>query len=1332
MRRLLVVIVLFVVRCSLVESQVYRNITTSEGLNNNNVYSIAQDKNGFVWFLSSGGVDRFDGLDFIHIPLRAVHRPVGFSSAYHLVADNNGNIWQVGTTESKSICCYNKETGVFDYIPLSGLKKKGVCFLFLDEHNRIWMSNEDKLFLYDIENKKQIDLLIQPDSDIVCGIATGNNKYVIGTKRGLIIVENNGDTWRSKRLDGTITWRRQDVKNDVTTVDIPSSVCGIATEHLEVDKNTGDLLVFDEKSRYYKVDIQSGKTDAYISSLIYDIHITDIQHFLDTSDCLLIATEGRGVFRLDMSTCSIDKFLQYGTNDEPGLRGNVVMSLFPDTDNKRIWLANYPYGICCYNMAFPTFERNVHTRGVSQSLLPGIVRAMLEDSEGDIWYVTSSGISCHNVKTGGWRHYLNDNEHYSPIFLSICEAHPGLIVVAGLMSGSIFIDKATGDYKIISPKYFGIDANSARGIRSIYKDANGILWFAGEKKLVRMDWDNRKYKSYPLTSNSVLIARKDEGHFWLATLDGLYVVDIHDGSRTKYPLPDICLDINAVLTTQNGDLYIGTTDAGLFVQKAEDAGNNMKFDNYICANSALLSNNILSLTEDSTQTVIMSTDHGISRFYPEKKSFSNWMSSQGMPDNIFYKNCILYNSDRQILFGTYDGVIAFPDSIRMPNVLKSKMIFSNLRIGGVEQNAGLDFDNLDLDYNERQISLIVSNLNYDNPHVFLYSWRLEGSGETWTVLSRERLIRYMLNPGKYRLVVRAYNSADYKLMEERIVTIKVGSPWWLSIPALIFYALLVLAFIYGIYTFLIYKNKRRMAEDKVSFFIQTAHEIRTPLTLVKAPLEEISRNENLSEKGQKNIQIAMRNANDLLILTGDLLNVERLKMHNQKMEISQADLNSYMQELMIPFQLYAKTKKLSLTYSSTSFDIQVWIDRSRMDSIMQNIINNALKYTPEGGSIEVRCRATETSWSVSVSDNGIGIPAEEQSRLTEMYFRSSNADKQATGTGVGLHLVQRLVQEHKGNMAFVSEEGKGTTFTLTFPIDIGEAARRKSVKVRKAPQSAPVVLVVEDNNDLRSFIRDVLSEDYTVHTAVNGQEAYDKVRFLNPDVIVSDVMMPKMRGDELCRCLKSEVETSHIPIILLTALVDRDSVVSGLSTMADAYLTKPFNTTVLKALINNVIANRKNLRKLYANIRENAMTDSMRKLADSFNAGKESTDEHLVSVQPNELDMKFMTDINSIISREMGNCNFTVDTLCMELNMSRTSLYNKTKYLTGYAPADFIRLRRLEHSRELLLSSAYSITEISEKCGFSDPKYFREVFRKNYGESPSLFRNNTTHRNKDI
>lgn len=352
MRRLLFIIMLFVVRCSLVESQVYRNITTSEGLNNNNVYSIVQDKDGFMWFLSSGGVDRFDGLDFIHIPLQPDNRPIGASSAFHLLADNNGDIWQVGTTEGKSICYYNKKTGVFDYIPLWGLKKKGISFLFLDECNRIWMSNGNNLFLYDIENRKQIELVVKSASDITCGSAIGDNKYVIGTKKGLVVIKNNGRKWSSRHIDGVITWKRQEVKNDVTTIDIPSRTSSIVAEHLTVNKHTGELLVFDKKSRYYKINLRTGAADAYISYLIYDIHITDIQYFSDSSTCLLVSTEGRGVFKFDMSTCLIDEFLHLDTNDEMGLRGSIVMSIFPEADNQRIWLANYPYGVCCYNMVY--------------------------------------------------------------------------------------------------------------------------------------------------------------------------------------------------------------------------------------------------------------------------------------------------------------------------------------------------------------------------------------------------------------------------------------------------------------------------------------------------------------------------------------------------------------------------------------------------------------------------------------------------------------------------------------------------------------------------------------------------------------------------------------------------------------------------------------------------------------------------------------------------------------------------------------------------------------------------------------------------------------------
>jgi DNA-binding response OmpR family regulator/two-component sensor histidine kinase len=526
--------------------------------------------------------------------------------------------------------------------------------------------------------------------------------------------------------------------------------------------------------------------------------------------------------------------------------------------------------------------------------------------------------------------------------------------------------------------------------------------------------------------------------------------------------------------------------------------------------------------------------------------------------------------------------------------------------------------------------------------------------------------------------------------------------------------LLVLTTIYGIFYFFKFRHKRLLAESKVRFFIHTAHEIRTPLTLIKAPLEEISHNETLTERGEQNIQTALKSANDLLILTSNLLNEERQKLHNNGLHLYQTDLTSYMQELIIPFQLYARTKHLDLVYSSAASS-KVWIDRNRMDSIMQNVINNALKYTHSGGSITVSTDVADTRWTVRVSDTGIGIPKGEMEKLSNMYFRSSNADNASGGTGVGLYLVRKLVEEHQGTVDLVSEEGKGTTFTLSFPTDYGTGRRVVKMVSRDDAQPSvnglPTVLIVDDNADMRQFIGDSLADHFNIYAAENGAEAYNKVRFLHPDIIVSDVMMPQMRGDELCRKIKSELETSHIPVVLLSALADKDSVADGLSTLADAYLTKPFSINVLKAQLLNLISNRTALQKVYSS-------------AAVFSEGPvvAETVAEEGALLPDKHEMEFVSKVNELIEKHIKEGEFNVDILCTKIGMSRTSFYNKLRSLTGHPPADYIRIIKIEKSKQMLATTSMPMAEIAEACGFYDAKYFREVFRKNVGISPREFR----------
>lgn len=407
--------------------------------------------------------------------------------------------------------------------------------------------------------------------------------------------------------------------------------------------------------------------------------------------------------------------------------------------------------------------------------------------------------------------------------------------------------------------------------------------------------------------------------------------------------------------------------------------------------------------------------------------------------------------------------------------------------------------------------------------------------------------------------------------------------------------------------------------------------------------------------------------------------------------------------------------------------MNVWFDKEKMDSVLKNIISNALKYTPENGDILISVYDMKNTWRLEVKDNGIGIPAKEQKKIFKMHFRGTNAiNSKTTGSGIGLILVRKLVNLHNGKIQIESIEHQGTTIRITLPKD-KEQFRHFTLAVKKKRAThepdVPIVplrlidpprtedndklqriLIVEDNDELRNYLFKSFSGIYNVQVCCNGKEALTIVKQFWPELILSDIMMPEMRGDELCAVIKNDIETSHIPILLLTALGDEKNILDGLQIGADEYIVKPFSINILRASIANLLANRALLRKKYANL--------------EINAEEEKTS---TTTCTNNLDWKFMSDVKKNIEENMDNPDFTVDTLCSCLNMSRTSFYSKLKALTGQAPADFVRNIRLKHAAELLKEGRYSITEVAERTGFCDGKYFREVFKKYFNVSPSQY-----------
>ena len=493
-------------------------------------------------------------------------------------------------------------------------------------------------------------------------------------------------------------------------------------------------------------------------------------------------------------------------------------------------------------------------------------------------------------------------------------------------------------------------------------------------------------------------------------------------------------------------------------------------------------------------------------------------------------------------------------------------------------------------------------------------------------------------------------------------------------------------------------------------------------------------NKTLNEAETNNMHMALRNVNSLLRMTTNLINFERAEVYSPHLYIAEYELNTYIKEIYNNFQTYATIKHITFRYESNFSYMNVWFDKEKMDSILENVISNALKYTPQNGDILISVYDMKSSWRLEVKDNGIGIPAKEQRKLFKMHFRGTNAiNSKITGSGIGLMLVRKLVSLHNGKIYIESTECQGSTVRIILPKEKEQFKNfTLSVKDKKTFYEPDVptvplklagelrtedndklhrILIVEDNDELRNYLFQSFSPIYNVQVCNNGKEALTIVKQFWPELILSDIMMPEMRGDELCIAIKNDIETSHIPVVLLTALGDEKNILEGLHIGADEYIVKPFSINILKASIANLLANRALLRKRYANL--------------EINTEEEPSTTTTCS---NSLDWKFMSNVKRHIEENMDNPDFTVDVLCSLLNMSRTSFYSKLKALTGQAPADFVRNIRLKHAAELLKEGKYSVTEVAERTGFCDGKYFREVFKKYFNVSPSQYAKGDTPR----
>ena len=1306
------------------QAQIFEYIDMDNGLSSRRVLSIQQDKQNYIWILTHKGLDRYNGKQFKHYQLHRCNNPLSFyPNLNFLYTDKDSTIWEVG--KDGFVFRYDEQRDSFQLAfdlraTFPALKKAPISSVYMDSEANIWFCTNQSQYIYNYHQSKNYQLSPVISDKIICITQAEKNKYYLASEHLLYEVQLKGEQL-----------------TEIKKIQLPNVHL---IDHIYYHSPTKQLIINTLLDKLFIYDIEEEQLESMGNSM-KDIGVNKIIPSKKEKDVLLIATDGDGVYKLDLKQLTLNHFLKEDTRKPNKMNGSIIKDIYMDSAN-RIWNVIYPTGITIYTEKYPAYEWFMHSANYTNSLANNCINGVMEDSEGDSWYATSNGICYFDVSENKWinfspSHSPNGERSENHIFTSLCESSPGIILAGGYMSGIYKIDKRTKEVTFFQQQNIRQGEGPDKYIRSIYRDNERLIWIGGFYRLKSYSLTTKEVCEYNIGYPITCITQKDEHSLWIGTINGVFVFD----KLKKQAIPlDTEFDIqciNMIYNDPSGNYtYFGTYGDGLFIFEKKTG----KVTRYYDENCGLISNNIYSIVPDRNGNLYLGTENGLSFFDIKANKFINWTKEQGLLAASFNPNAAIHSRDGYMIFGSNEGVIVLPDSIQLPETFSSHMIFSDLSImyrtvHPGEKNSpltqALDKTScIELDYDQNTFSMNVSSINFDNPSNIMYSWKLEGFYDRWSPPSSDNLIRYThLSPGNYTLRVRAILMDNHQILEEREIQILIGRPIWMTFWAFLLYALIIIGISYAIIRYQMIRRDKQISQAKINFFMQTAHDIRTPLTLIKAPLGEILKNEQLTEQGTTNLNLAIQSTDNLSELANNLMDFQKEELYSSKISVVRYELNQYIQNYMQQFKAYAEQKGIDFQYKSSFTSLEVWIDQNKIDSILQNLLSNALKYTPKGGSVTIETDHNKNRWILTIKDTGIGIPKEDQKKLFKFLFRGKNATNQLiTGSGVGMLLTYRLIKNHEGKISFSSTENVGTTFQLSFPIQsehyqyrnegvdqnlrtvllqdgiVAPMPEAEQTQITAHPDS-PRIMIVEDNASLRLFLMKSLSDIYQVDGAENGQEAIDKIKVQQPDLIISDVMMSVMDGETMCRTLKSDIETSHILIILLTALGDKKDILRGLETKADMYITKPFDLMVLRANISNILENREIIRKKLQQASVNI----------------ESKTEDIP--MPTNLDNEFMQKVTVLVKENLGK-DLTVDTLCAGMNMSRTSFYNKIKALTGMAPNDFIRNIRMQEAAALLKSQRYTVAEVADMMGFADPKYFTDTFKKFYGVPPSIYKKN--------
>lgn len=1376
-----------------------KHYSVEDGLSQNTVTAILQDHDGYMWFGTWDGLNKFDGYTFTNYKsLPNSQYQMQNSRVHFIYEDSLHYIWS--QTYDGNIHRLDKRTGTMFSLgkQVQSLHNHTHRLYAEPRAGELWFATRNSVIsLIDTDLQRGPKETVYPTqhaTHFLVNDLQGNIWYDNGN--ALQQITADGDTLRFTPYGENAKIRFVSVHADKNCIWFGSDKGSIWRyspqnkhfEHIDIGKQTlitdiqplgNDYLLFTTNSEgFFLYNYKQSELKQFSTQTCSAIHSDNFLSIsLDAHDIAWLENTESGIFRYRSSDQSLkhlrpqtdirytrqlapnflmfedrnhDLWLNptgggfsrynYETDElESPIKGlsNIIHTAYPDRQGA-IWISTYDQGVDRVDMEIPQFHLHDIRKNTQQS---GEVRAMLQLRNGDILMANKSGKVIRynpNMRPQGILPidalvYCIHEDHKGDIWFGT--RGNGLIKMSTSSNGTPLLQQ----YRHDSTAY----SLSCDDIYTIAEDSKGTLYigtYGGGVNILtdghfihyNNEWTDYPFDKCPRVRHLLL---DGDSILWAATTNGLLQTEINGGKClfTDY------YDIIHLLYDSQHTLWFGTYGAGLnkVIQPATDDSPAL-FKAYTTTDG-LSSDIVLSIAEDECGMLWFLSENSITRFSRQNDSFQHFNALGRQYNAYFSEAAMLHLQSGKILAGYNNGYCAFAPKLILhsedaPNVVLTKFLLFNkdVTIGAKGSPLQQDIaytDKIILTHDQSVFSIEYAALDFANANKIRYAYMLQGFEKEWNYVNTRKATYTNLKPGTYHFCVRSTNSEGVWVDNTQTLTIHVKPSFWQTGWAFLLYIVLGIILLYITFRIISSYNhlqqeiilEQKVTDIKLRFFTNISHELRTPLTLISGPVENILKTEKISQNIRTQLEIVESNCNRMLRLINEILDFRKIQNQKMRLKIQETNLATLVEKTCANFTKEAYDKHINFQIRNLAPELNLWIDREKVDIILYNLLSNAFKFTPAGKAIKVTIAEKNNFALIEVSDEGIGIPKDKRSLLFER-FSSQNEIKNfsnISSTGIGLNLVKELVDMHKGYIEVDSELHKGTTFIVMLRIgkehfgnEVDFVTNSQIVPSGKEPLQLPsdktdahtenkTLLIVEDNQDMRSFLSNIFQTEFKILTANDGKEGLASAMENIPDIIISDLMMPNMDGLEFTEKLKTDIKTSHIPIILLTAKSAIESKLDALHYGADDYITKPFSPEHLKARVDNLLSQRNRLQESYRN--------------------------ELLNLQPKDVKMKssneaFLAKLMDFMERNMDNSDLIVEDMVNEMNLGRTVFFNKLKGLTGLSPVEFIREVRIKRAAQLLETGTYNITEITYMVGMNDSRYFSKCFKAIYGMTPSEYK----------